>query len=782
MKQRKAPNLAVAPRSDQAPGRESPPSPKIETRTGQNSTGSGFFIVGLGASAGGLEAFEKFFTHLPGDSRKGKIIRVNLSGADLLGVKRGLLIDQPFHLWLAPKFREAFRAHLQKGFETGGQQTCDLQLPLPDGSSLHVASEGIAAPGEVEPAGRRCRTAMSDITDRKQAEKELTLKERLLDGVSDSIFLHDLDGHFLYLNEAAYKDRGYEKEELLAKDLSVLIAPEFAGVRGSLLNDLMAKGEITFESAHLRKDGSVMPVEIHARTINLAGRQLILSAARDITERKIAEHEIKLNEARFASLLRISQYEPESIQDLLDLALHEAIALTSSKIGFIYFYDAEKKQFTLNTWSKEVITEGSLVKYQSIDELEKTGIWGEAVRQARPIMVNEVLAPHPLKQGDPEGHAKLYKYLTIPVFSGDRMVAVMAVANKETAYVEADVRQLTLLTDAVWKIVDRRRAEQGLITAASQWRTTFDTIGDAIFLLDLEGNILQCNRAAADLAAKPLADIIGRPCWEAIHGTAGPIADCPVVRLQQSRHRETLTLAWGDRWLHVTADPILNQAGELIGVVHLIADLTEMKQAEEKLRKSYGKLQRTLEETVSALAATSETRDPYTSGHQKRVAQLACAIAREMGLPEHQIRALGISGQLHDIGKMSVPAEILSKPGKISEMEFNLIKAHPEVGYNIVKGIHFPCDVAEAVRQHHERLDGSGYPRGLAGPEIVLEARILAVADVVEAMASHRPYRPAWGIEVALDEITKNKGRLYDPEVVDACVRLFTEKGFRLEG
>ena len=210
-------------------------------------------------------------------------------------------------------------------------------------------------------------------------------------------------------------------------------------------------------------------------------------------------------------------------------------------------------------------------------------------------------------------------------------------------------------------------------------------------------------------------------------------------------------------------------------------DIAERKQAEESIQEGYRKTQRALEETVSALSFTVETRDPYTAGHQKQVAQLACAIAREMGLPEDQIRALGISALLHDIGKMSVPAEILSRPGKISAMEFDIIKAHPEAGYNIVKRIHFPCAVAEAVIQHHERLDGSGYPKGLSGPEIVLEARILAVADVVEAMSSHRPYRPALGIDAALEEITKNKGVLYDPQVVEACRKILLEKGFTLE-
>ena len=248
----------------------------------------------------------------------------------------------------------------------------------------------------------------------------------------------------------------------------------------------------------------------------------------------------------------------------------------------------------------------------------------------------------------------------------------LTVSLLAVGFAGAMVLAVTIAGRAISYDLDRaraasRQAEEELRTASSQWRTTFDAISDAVFLLDLKGNILQCNRATADLAAKPFADIIGRPCWTVIHGMGRPIDDCPVERLKQSRHRETLTLPRGDRWLHVMADPILNEAGELIGAVHLIADITQMKQAEENLRKSYRKLQRTLEGTVSALAATAESRDPYIAGHQKRVAQLACAIAREMGLPEDQIRALGISGQLHDIGKMSVPAEILSKPGKISD-------------------------------------------------------------------------------------------------------------------
>jgi len=181
------------------------------------------------------------------------------------------------------------------------------------------------------------------------------------------------------------------------------------------------------------------------------------------------------------------------------------------------------------------------------------------------------------------------------------------------------------------------------------------------------------------------------------------------------------------------------------------------------------------------LAATIGRRDPYTAGHQQRVAQLVGAIAQELGFSENRLEGMRVMGFLHDLGKIAVPAEILSKPGKLSESEFNLVMVHCQVGYEILKEVDFPWPVAQATLQHHERLDGSGYPSGISGSEIIMEARMLAVADVVEAMASYRPYRPALGIEAALEEITKNKGILYDPEVVGTCLKLFTEKGFRFE-
>ncbi|MFH2120083.1 MAG: HD domain-containing phosphohydrolase [Pseudomonadota bacterium] len=208
----------------------------------------------------------------------------------------------------------------------------------------------------------------------------------------------------------------------------------------------------------------------------------------------------------------------------------------------------------------------------------------------------------------------------------------------------------------------------------------------------------------------------------------------------------------------------------------------ERKRSEKQLKETLESLRRAVGATIQVMVSAVEVRDPYTSGHQIRSADLARAIATEMGLPQDKIDAIRMAGSIHDIGKIAVPAEILSKPTKLRDFEFSMIKFHAQAGYDILKGIEFPWPLAEIVYQHHERMDGSGYPRNLKGEEICIEARILAVADVVEAMASYRPYRPGLGIDAALKEIENNSGIFYDKTVADACLRLFREKGFQLAG
>lgn len=216
-------------------------------------------------------------------------------------------------------------------------------------------------------------------------------------------------------------------------------------------------------------------------------------------------------------------------------------------------------------------------------------------------------------------------------------------------------------------------------------------------------------------------------------------------------------------------------------LVLTIRRAVEKREAEEELQHTLEKLRKALGGIIQAMALTVESRDPYTAGHQRRATNLARAIATKMGLSEEQIDGIRMAGAVHDLGKISVPAGILNKPGPLTENEFAIIQTHAQVAYEILKTIEFPWPVAQIVLQHHERIDGSGYPMGLKGDEIILEARILAVADVIEAMSSHRPYRPAHSIDEALEEIRQNRGIRYDPEVVDACLSLFSDEAFELE-
>ena len=308
-------------------------------------------------------------------------------------------------------------------------------------------------------------------TQAKQADLSIQRSQELFrtlfETANDAIFILRADGAFIDINRTAHERLGYGKEEMLGMQLSDIDSPEFARRVPERLTSLRERGHAVFESAHRRKDGSVMPVEISSRLVSLAGEQMMFSVVRDITERKKAQRQALHSESRLRTLLEISQYRAADVQDLLDFALHQVLSLTESPIGYIYFYDEKKHEFSLNSWSKNVMKECLIVEKKTCYELSKTGIWGEAVRQRKPVMLNDFAASHPLKKGYPEGHVPLRKYLTVPVFLEDRIVAVVGVANKETDYSGDDVGELTVVMDAVWKIVEKQESEHKLAAYAS---------------------------------------------------------------------------------------------------------------------------------------------------------------------------------------------------------------------------------------------------------------------------------------------------------------------------
>jgi len=241
-----------------------------------------------------------------------------------------------------------------------------------------------------------------------------------------------------------------------------------------------------------------------------------------------------------------------------------------------------------------------------------------------------------------------------------------------------------------------------------------------------------------------------------------------------SREEVRTTIQGKPFYYQLVTEPLMDEEGKIAGVTCASIDITE-------LRTYQIRLQKTIDGAIDTIARISEIRDPYTSGHQIRVTQLALWIARELRLPKDKIESIRVASLIHDIGKIGIPSEILTKPGKLNDLEYSLIKNHPQIGYDILKDIEFVYPISRIVLQHHERLNGSGYPGGLKSKDILPEAKIIAVADVVEAMSSYRPYRAALGIDAALEEITNNKETLYEPDVVDVCVKLFREKGFKFE-
>ena len=331
----------------------------------------------------------------------------------------------------------------------------------------------------------------------------------------------------------------------------------------------------------------------------------------------------------------------------------------------------------------------------------------------------------------------------------------------------------------------RARAEERSEKAVSILRATLESTADGIVVVNRHGRVVSFNRRFQELCEIPKSVMAAQDDNRVLGHIVNQVKD-PETFLRkvgdlydQPDAEDHDVIEFKDGRIFERCSLPQRIGKRYVGRVWSFRDITANKKAESDLQETFVSLRKALDGIIQAVALTVEKRDPYTAGHQRRVADLARAMASKMGLSNEQINGIRIAGSIHDLGKTCVPADILSKPGRLTEHEFGIIKAHPEVGYDILKSIQFPWPIAQTIVQHHERLDGSGYPAGLSGKDIIVEARIVAVSDVVEAMSSHRPYRPALGIDMALDEIQKGRGTAYDPDAVDACISLFKIDHFK---
>jgi PAS domain S-box-containing protein len=360
-------------------------------------------------------------------------------------------------------------------------------------------------------------------------------------------------------------------------------------------------------------------------------------------------------------------------------------------------------------------------------------------------------------------------------------------ANVSTTLLRDEHGTPLYLITSIVDITERKRAEEALRESEASYKQLFDSSPSAIYRLDFRsGKYLRANDLVCEYFGCSREEITSRSPYDILTDESKQLLSERLNKMSsgekvtETPEYEVIDKNGRRLWLQLNSKNIYDSEG-LMGADVVAHDITERRHAEDQLHRTLESLRKAFGTTVQVMVATVEARDPYTAGHQIRSADLARAIATEMGLPQDRIDGIRMAGSIHDIGKLSIPAEILSKPTRLTEIEFSLIKEHSLRGYDILKDVESPWPLAQIVYQHHERMNGSGYPRNLKGEEILMEARILAVADVVESMASHRPYRPALGLNSALEEIESNRGRLYDADAVDACLRLFREKDFKLE-
>lgn len=555
----------------------------------------------------------------------------------------------------------------------------------------------------------------------------------------------------------------------------------------------------------------------------------------DITERKY-------NEMLLQARLRLTDMAARlDHRQLMQATLDIAEELTGSNIGFFHFVDQDQETISLQAWSTHTIesmctAEGAGMSYQ----VSKAGVWADAIRSRKPVIYDDYPAL-PDKKGMPEGHAEVSRILTVPILRSDRVVAAIGIGNKPQPYDDRDIDMVSQLADLAWDTIEVKKAEQAL-RHANRALAALGTVNRELVHATDEAELMRsicmaiveqrgyrmawvgyaCDNAAKDVeimaSSNVPKDLLGeiRPGWGDDARSVGPTGRA--VRTGKTQIARDIAGEPHHDWkasllkagcASSVALPLKGETGGAFGVLHVYADeanafaddeirlLEEMAgdlafgvnmlrvrlERDEALRlneQHLALMRQNLDETIVAITKAVEARDPYTAGHQRQVAKLAVAIARRMGLDEDALQGIHMGATIHDIGKINIPAEILSKPSHLNEMEFLMVRMHPKIGYDILKDVHFPWPVAEVAYQHHERMDGSGYPQGLKGEQIRLEARIVAVADVMEAMTSHRPYRPGLGHEVAIAEISDHSGIRYDADVVNACLAVFAD-GFRFD-
>lgn len=548
-------------------------------------------------------------------------------------------------------------------------------------------------------------------------------------------------GRFLKANRLAVQMYGYNSEdELLGKTISEITYPDDLD-ETRRHNEQLASGAIDHffgEKRYVRKDGSHFWAQANITRVKDtdSAADLFIGNFIDITQRKQAEHE--LIESR------------ERLQLLID---HAPAALA--------MFDREMRYLAVSRrWLTDYSLEGQDIigrsHYDIFPEIPEH--WKAFHRRAQS---GEVVRAEEDSFERADGTVQWLRWEIRPWHTPDKHVGGIVIFTED--------------------ITERRHAQDQLRI----WGESFEQAGFGLAIADAVTNsFVAVNPTFAREHGYEREELVGQPVMTVFPADMTEQVKNMIAALNTESHIifESEHLRKDGRRFPILLDvtSIKSAEGAPLSRIVYTLDITERKRDQQKIVEYVKQLEESMQGTLQAVSNMVEQRDPYTAGHERRVGIIAADIAREMSWPEEKCNELQLIGLVHDIGKIGVPAEILTKPGRLTSVEYDLVKEHVVKGYEILKDVKFPLPIAEIIYQHHERMDGSGYPRGLQGKDILPEARILAVADVLESMASYRPYRPALGTAAALKEITDHRDILYDASVVDALLRLVHEKAYQL--
>jgi len=673
----------------------------------------------------------------------GVIVEANQELARMYGYELHEMIDMYGEKISTKESWKIIKEHIA----TGDDKPYEVTQVRKDGSTFECSMVG--KPYKYKDRTLRVAT-FRDITERKQAEEKFR-KIYMLS--PECITITRLQDGFIMDVNKGFEDIIGEKREIAIGRKSTDHPLNFwvdLSEREFMVAELKAGRDVLKREFEFRRsDGSIRTGIYSARPINIAGETCLIFILQDITERKQSEELFKQSEAQYRLL---ADHMKDQVW-LMDLDLKWKYI--SPSVEKLWGYTLEELiQLPLD----KLLTEASFPTVTAFFSIE----------------MPKALAASP--------NYSLKRLLEFECRCKNGRI--LWIESSFSVIRDENGKPLSLLGEGR-DITERKQMEDSFRKSEENFRHSLDDSPMGVRISTIEGETIYANRAILEIydydSIEELNNISLKERYTPESYAEFQIRKAKRLKgeLGPSEYEISIVRKDGEiRHVNVFRKEIFWNGKKQSQVIY--QDITERKQSEEKLKETLDTLRRSISTTIQVLGTASEARDPYTAGHQRRVTDLARAIATEMGLSYNTIEGIRMAGAIHDIGKISVPPEILCKSSMLTNIEFSLIKNHSQFSYEIIKDVESPWPLADIVHQHHERMNGSGYPQGLKGENILIEARIIAVADVVEAMMSYRPYRPALGLEIALAEIENNTGTLYDRDVADACLKLFRNKGYQL--